>query len=254
MTRSGPREGVWLVLVAAGRGERLGGDVPKALRELGGRPLFAYALAAAAHSGAVAHVVLIADPEAGWAATRGLPETSRERLRAVVRGGPLRRDSVCEGLHAVRAAVGASPSNPDPVVLVHDAARPFAPPELFARMAEACARGPAVAVRAVPDTVKEVDGGVVRKTLDRARLALAQTPQGARLSLLERAHEVMPGIDATDDAALLEALGAPVTAVPGSETNFKITSPEDLRLAEAWVRAGGAPWMDAAPATSRPNT
>jgi 2-C-methyl-D-erythritol 4-phosphate cytidylyltransferase len=135
-------------------------------------------------------------------------------------------------------------------VLVHDAARPFAPPELFARMADACARGPAVAVRAVSDTVKEVDGSVVRKTLDRARLVLAQTPQGARLSLLERAHEGMPGTDATDDAALLEALGAPVTAVPGAEANFKITSPQDFRLAEAWVRAGGAPWMDPAPAAT----
>jgi 2-C-methyl-D-erythritol 4-phosphate cytidylyltransferase len=96
-----------------------------------------------------------------------------------------------------------------------------------------------------------VDGGVVQKTLDRGRIALAQTPQGARLSLLERAHEGMMGVDATDDAALLEALGESVAAVPGSEINFKVTTPEDLRLAEAWVRAGGAPWMELA-ATAAP--
>ena len=244
MSRGTARDSVWLVLVAAGRGERLGGEVPKGLRELGGRPLFAYALGAAARSGAVTHAVLVAEPEPAWTAARALPETSRELLRTVVRGGALRRDSVCEGLHAVRAAVSASRSeSSDPVVLVHDAARPFAPPELFGRLAEACARGPAVAVRTAPDTVKEVEGGVVTRTLDRARVALAQTPQGARLSLLERAHEGLPGTDATDDALLLEGLGVAVAAVPGAETNFKITSPEDLRLAEAWVRSGGAPWM-----------
>jgi 2-C-methyl-D-erythritol 4-phosphate cytidylyltransferase len=247
VTPTPAREPVWLILVAAGRGERLGGDVPKALRELGGRPLFAYALEAAAKSESVTRAVLIAEPEAAWAAARGLSEKSRELLHAVVRGGALRRDSVCQGLHAVRAAVGASPAHgKDPVVLVHDAARPFAPPDLFTRMAGACARGPAVAVRAAPDTVKEVDGGVVRKTLERGRIVLAQTPQGARLSLLERAHDGMAGVDATDDAALLEALGETVAAVPGSEINFKVTTPEDLRLAEAWVRAGGAPWMERA--------
>ena len=239
------REPVWLILVAAGLGERLGGDLPKALRELCDRPLFAYALEAAARSGAVSRAVLVAEPEAAWKATVRLSRASRELLHIVVRGGAVRRDSVCAGLHAVRAAVSAAASpGLDPVVLVHDAARPFAPPDLFARMAEACARGPAVAVRAVPDTVKEVEAGVVKRSLDRARLALAQTPQGSRLSVLERAHEGLPGSDASDDAVLLEALGGVVAAIPGSDLNFKITTPEDFRLAEAWVRAGGAPWME----------
>src|SRR5262249_36048985 len=131
----------------------------------------------------------------------------------------------------------------DPVVLVHDAARPFAPPDLFRRMAEAAARGPCVCVRPIADTVKEVEGGFVRRSIPRGGLALAQTPQGARLSLLERAHDAAPAQGVTDDAMLLESLGEPVAAIPGADMNFKITTADDLRMADAWVRAGGAPWM-----------
>jgi len=240
------REPVWLVVLAAGRGERLGGEAPKGFRALAGRPLFAYAVESAAASGAVSRILLVADPEPAWSACTELSEASRRILHGVCHGGAERHDSVREGLRVVRAAVRASKrSAPDPVVVVHDAARPFAPPELFRRMAEACARGPALCVRAVADTVKQVEDGVVRGTLARGGLALAQTPQGARLSLLERAHDHAPPQGVTDDAMLLEALGEPVAAVPGADMNFKVTTPEDWRMAEAWVRAGGAPWMDA---------
>ena len=188
-------------------------------------------------------VLLVAHPEIGWEAASRLSQASRRLLHGVVCGGEERHDSVREGLHAVRVAVDAAGDAADPVVLVHDAARPFAPPDLFIRMAEACARGPAVCVRPIADTVKEVEGGVVTRSLARERLVVAQTPQGARLSLLERAHENAPAQGVTDDAMLLEALGAPVAAVPGADANFKITTPEDFRLAEAWARSGGAPWM-----------
>jgi len=239
------RDPVWLVVVAAGKGERLGGDGPKGFRALAGHPLFAYAVESAAASGASSRVLVVADPERGWLACQELSEASRRILHGVCHGGAERHDSVREGLRVVRAAVGATKRGvADPVVLVHDAARPFAPPELFRRMAEACARGPAVCVRAIADTVKQVEGGVVRATLARAGLALAQTPQGARLSLLERAHDHAPPAGVTDNAMLLEALGEPVAAVPGADMNFKVTTAEDWRMAEAWVRAGGAPWMD----------
>jgi 2-C-methyl-D-erythritol 4-phosphate cytidylyltransferase len=243
---SAERDPVWLIVVAAGRGERLGAEGPKALRDLCGRPLFAYAVEAAASSGAVSRIFLVADPARAWPATAALSEASLRLLHGACVGGAERHDSVREGLRVVRAAVKASPTRArDPVVLIHDAARPFAPPDLFRRMAEAASRGPAVCVRAVADTVKEVEGGYVKRSLPRQSLALAQTPQGARLSLLERAHDAAPAEGVTDDAMLLESLGEPVAAVPGADMNFKVTTPEDFRMAEAWVRAGGAAWMPA---------
>ena len=230
----------WLVVPAYGLGVRLGRSGPKAFTPLAGRPLVAYCLEAAAASGAVAAAVLVADPEAARAALAACPPAARGLVLAVVPGGGTRRESVAAGLAAVRAAVGPAA---DPVVLVHDAARPLAPPELFARVAAAAAGGAAVCARPSPDTVKRVAGDRVAATPPRAELALAQTPQGARLSLLERAHRAWAGGEASDDAALVEALGEPVRAVEGTPLNFKVTAPEDLALAEAWVRAGGAPWL-----------
>jgi len=241
---SSARDPVWLIVVAAGKGERLGAEEPKAFLDLCGHPVFAYGIEAACASGAVSRILVVADPALAWPATGRLTEASRRLLHGACRGGAQRHDSVREGLRVVRAAVRASKqAERDPVVLVHDAARPFAPPELFARMAFAAARGPAVCVRLIADTVKEVEGDRVRRSVPRASLVLAQTPQGARLSLLERAHDAAPAEDVTDDAMLLESLGEPVAAVPGADMNFKITTPDDFRMAEAWVRAGGAPWM-----------
>ena len=238
------RDPVWLIVVAAGKGERLGADEPKAFRDLCGAPIFAYGLESAARSSAVTRILLVADPARAWPATAQLSEDCRRLLHGACQGGAERHDSVREGLRVVRAAVAATRAGAhDPVVLVHDAARPFAPPDLFLRMAEAAARGPAVCVRPVADTVKEVEGGLVRRSLARESLALAQTPQGARLSLLEKAHDQDPGEGVTDDAMLLESLGMAVQAVPGADMNFKITTPDDFRMAEAWVKAGGAPWM-----------
>lgn len=238
------RDPVWLIVVAAGKGERLGSDEPKAFRDLCGMPLFAYGLESAARSEAVTRILLVADPARAWPAAGHLSEACRRLLHGACQGGAERHDSVREGLRVVRAAVTASrDAARDPVVLVHDAARPFAPPDLFARMATAAARGPAVCVRPVADTVKEVEGGLVRRSLARESLALAQTPQGARLSLLEKAHDQGPEQGVTDDAMLLESLGVEVQAVPGADMNFKITTRDDFRMAEAWVKAGGAPWM-----------
>jgi len=238
------RDPVWLIVVAAGKGERLGPGEPKAFRDLAGLPAFSFSLESAAASGAITRILLVADPEIAWPWCEKLSERCRRLLHGVCRGGAERHDSVREGLRVVRASVAASGAAArDPVVLVHDAARPFAPPDLFARMAEAAARGPAVCVRPIADTVKEVENGVVRRTVPRAGLALAQTPQGARLSLLERAHDRAPAEGVTDDAMLLELLGEPVQAVAGEGRNFKITTAEDFAMAEAWVRAGGAPWI-----------
>jgi 2-C-methyl-D-erythritol 4-phosphate cytidylyltransferase len=228
----------WLVLVAAGQGERLGHDEPKAFVPLGGRPLIAYALEAAAESETICSVVVVGEAEPTRRALAGLSSAARGKLRRVVSGGNTRRRSVMCGLTAVQALAQG-----DPVVLVHDAARPFTPPELFDRAARQAVAGAVICGQPVVDTVKKTDGDRVVATLPRETLALAQTPQCARLSLLIRAHEESSDDQAGDDAVLIEALGVPVQVLIGPSTNFKITTPEDLALAEAWVQSGGAAWM-----------
>ncbi len=228
----------WLVVVAGGRGERLGRAEPTALVPLAGRPLVAYCLEAAAASREIERIVGVGDVEALGQLATTLSPAARRKWTGAVSGGETRQDSVRAGLLAVRRL---DPG--DPVVLVHDAARPLAPPSLFDAVAQAAARGPALAAAAVADTVKEVIGGRVARTLDRASLALAQTPQGARLGALLAAHEGARTRAATDDASLFEGTSDPPVIVPGPATNRKVTTPEDLLLVEAWVAAGGAPWM-----------
>lgn len=241
--------GAWLVVAAAGSGERLQAETPKAFVLLGGRPLVAYGLEAAARSGVIEAVVLVCDPEPGKRVLERLSSRARDLVRSIVPGGATRRQSVNAGLRQVAEScrapgAGAAPAaDSDPVVLVHDAARPFAPPELFARVAERAATAAVTCAQPPADTVKELRGDLVARTLSREMLALVQTPQGARLSVLLRAHESGGDDAASDDALLIERLGVPVAVVAGSAHNFKVTTREDLALAEAWARAGGAAWM-----------
>jgi 2-C-methyl-D-erythritol 4-phosphate cytidylyltransferase len=150
------------------------------------------------------------------------------KVRAVAPGGARRQDSVREGLrHAPEGWSG--------VVLVHDAARPFADVALVEAVARAASEhGAALPVLAVVDTVKRVRDGRVVETLDRAELGAAQTPQGFRLELLARAYEAAfrDGVTVTDEAMAVERLGVPVVVVPGSPRNRKLTTPEDLSWAE----------------------
>src|SRR5262249_448020 len=132
------RDPVWLIVVAAGKGERLGPGPggPKALRDLAGFPAFSFSLESAAACGAIKRILLVGDPEVAWPLCEKLSESCRRLLHGVCRGGAERHDSVREGLSVVRAAMKASSAVArDPVVLIHDAARPFAPPDLFGRMA-----------------------------------------------------------------------------------------------------------------------
>lgn len=212
----GPME-AGVVVVAAGEGRRFGG--PKAFVELEGRSLLERACAAFA---SFRDRVLVVRPE-------DLPRASRPGW-TVVAGGARRRDSVANGIEALRAGIG--------IVLVHDAARPLLSPELVERVLAAAALHPAV-VPVVPlsDTVKRVRGDVVLETLDRSALVAVQTPQAFRLDLLRRALQG-DGSDATDEAALVERLGGPVRTVPGDPWNIKVTGPEDLILLRALLRAG----------------
>jgi len=205
------------VLVGAGAGTRFGG--PKALVELLGETLLARCARAFATVPDRVAVLRAEDCRAvalpGW---------------RVVAGGARRRDSVQRGLEALAPGTDH--------VLVHDVARPLVTAGVVARVqAAAFARGAAVPVVPVADTVKRIADGAVVATPDRASLAAAQTPQGFRLDLLRRAFAASTG-DASDDAALVEAIGAPVAAVPGDPRNLKVTGPDDLLVAE---RLAGGP-------------
>lgn len=213
--------------MAAGSGTRLGADRPKALVEVAGATLLAHALAGAIGSGA-GHVVVVAPPGHLAAAEGVVAQVAGSAVVTVVAGGAHRTDSVAAGLAAL-------PPDLD-VVLVHDAARCLAPASLFERVAAAVRAGAAGAVPglAVVDTIKVVDErGAITATPVRASLRAVQTPQGFRADLLRAAHAT--GVQATDDAALVEALGHEVLVVEGDERALKITTPEDLRRVERWL-------------------
>lgn len=207
---------VWAIVVAAGAGSRFGDAVPKQFLELGGVRLIDWALAAAGGACDRVVVVLPASHLAAPVPAGVVP----------VAGGPTRSGSVRAGLAAV----------PDDaaVIVVHDAARPLADPALFERVVSAVRGGADGAVPGVPvaDTIKRVDptGGVVVETLDRPALRAVQTPQAFAPAVLRRAHA--HGDDATDDAALVEAIGGRVVMVEGDPVNLKVTGPDDLVRAE----------------------
>jgi 2-C-methyl-D-erythritol 4-phosphate cytidylyltransferase len=217
------------ILVAAGRGERMGQERPKAFLELAGVPLLLRAARVFEAAPSVSRLVAVV-PEAQLAEAKRLL-IGLVKLHAVVAGGERRQDSVLAGLAAV-------PADFDGVVLVHDAARPLVDVELVEAVAQqAAATGAALPVLPLVDTVKRVRGGRVVETLDRAELGGAQTPQGFRAALLREACEAATraGLAITDEAMAVERLGRPVQAVPGSPRNRKITTPEDLAWAEGVV-------------------
>jgi len=236
--RPGVRAGA--VIPAAGRGERLGGDLPKSLIPLRGRPLVQYSLEVLERIAEVETVVVAAPAEA-VDAVRDLVRTGGlSKVRAVVPGGADRQASVASGLAAL-------PPGPD-VVLIHDGVRPCVSPSLVRSvMAAAAQHGSATAAIPVAETIKMAEEGWTRRTIDRAGLFRIQTPQAFHRVLLEQAHleAERAGFRGTDDAALVERLGHPVKLVPGSPLNLKVTVPEDLVLAEAILRhsdpAGSAP-------------
>ena len=232
------------------------GAADKLFADLGGRPLLARTLQAFQDSPLVDRIVLVlsaANRERGCALAT---ESGIGKLAAACEGGPRRQDSVRLGLEAL---------GPCEWVLVHDGARPLLSAELIERGLEAAREtGAASAAVSLADTVKQAaDDGTVERTLDRSGLRAAQTPQVFRYDLLLRAHREVtadpstslpPGSPGgaglggsgdtagfTDDAAMLEALGLPVKLYEGSPANIKVTTPEDLRLAEALLEAGAAP-------------
>ncbi len=218
------------IILAAGAGTRLGAERPKAFLPIGDRPMLAVAAAAAAASPAIAAIVVAAPigyEDEARACLEGLPVPT-----TVVDGGATRQASVRAALAVLDGPL---------IVAVHDAARPFAPPDLFTEVVRAVAAGidGAIPVIAMTDTVKRLDGIRVVDTVARDDLGLAQTPQAFRVEALRTAHAeaTRAGYDVTDDAMLLEQVGT-VVAIPGDPRNFKITTMLDLARAEA--RIGGS--------------
>ncbi|WBQ04554.1 2-C-methyl-D-erythritol 4-phosphate cytidylyltransferase [Kribbella sp. CA-293567] len=218
------------IIPAAGLGLRLGGEAPKALREVGGESLLVHALRGlrAATAADLACVVIAVPPGTEQAVRELLQPYSGPLELLIVAGGAERTDSV-------RLALELVPAEGIDCVLVHDAARSFAPPDLIERVVAAVIGGAPAVVPAIPvtDTIKRVDaGGLVVDTPDRSTLVAVQTPQGFEPGLLRKAHSGDTG-GATDDAMLCERLGVPVLTVAGSQDAFKVTRPRDLILAEA---------------------
>ncbi|MEC9000902.1 MAG: 2-C-methyl-D-erythritol 4-phosphate cytidylyltransferase [Actinomycetota bacterium] len=204
---------IWTIVVAAGRGERFGGD--KQAADLGGRPVVAHSVATAMR--ASDGVVVVVAAERLDEAEVLLAEA--DGVLAVVDGGATRSDSVRSGLAAV-------PDDAE-VILVHDGARPLASDALFARVVAAVKAGADAVVPGVPvaDSLRAIDGSVV----DRDGVIAVQTPQGFSAHRLRSAHAA--GGDASDDATLVEAAGGTVVVVDGEVANLKITRPVDLALA-----------------------
>jgi 2-C-methyl-D-erythritol 4-phosphate cytidylyltransferase len=217
---------VWAVLVAAGRGERLGADRPKAFAKLRGRPLLAESLERLEGSAWIEAIVVVA-PQ-GWEepSTLVAEELVCTKVVATVRGGETRAESVRAGLAEV--------DDDATVVLVHDAARPVLPEEVIERVLKALNEGWDGAVPALPlaDTVKRLRGREVVETLPRDELAAAQTPQAFLAPVLREAYAgYLSG--ATDCSALVEARGGRVTTVAGDRRLVKVTDRSDLELVEA---------------------
>lgn len=218
------------VVVAAGTSRRMGGT-DKLAWPIAGRPLLHWTLAAVRAAACVDRLILVTAPERVDAVSAD-PLTGG-LAHAVVAGGATRQESVAAGVLHLAAI---DPGGRDRPVLVHDGARPLVSPALVAAVAEAVlATGAALPVLAVSDTLKRVADGVVVGTVDRSTVAAAQTPQGARRSLLMTAWASFPPggpREFTDEAALLEACTIPVHAIPGDPTNLKVTLPDDIRRVE----------------------
>ena len=223
---------VWAVLAAAGRGERLEAERPKAFAQLRGRPLLAESLERLEASGWIESIVVVAPP--GWEEPVILlaEELGCGKVVASVAGGETRADSVRIGVEEVAADAA--------VIVVHDAARPLVSDEVVERVVAPLSQGwdGAVPGLAVVDTVKRVgpDGAIV-ETVPRGELVAVQTPQAFVADVLRRALASESASAATDCASLVEAQGGRVQVVEGDPRLLKVTSPEDLALVESWLAA-----------------
>ncbi len=219
------------IVVAGGAGSRLKSKVRKPFVRLAGKPLLCWTLEAVGKTPAVDQIVLVVHPQDLKTAAALVRRYRLAKVARIVPGGGSRMESVANGVAAL----------PDDAawVAVHDGARPLITPQIFAETIRAARKhGAAIAAVPVVPTIKSADGGWVTGTLDRSRLWAVQTPQIFERRLLERAHAAgkRRGMKATDDAALVEAIGRRVRMVESSSRNIKVTTPEDVVIAEAFLK------------------
>ncbi len=227
---------VTVLIPAAGTGSRMGAAVNKQYLSLADRPILAHTLSLFDRHPAVNRIVVISPrEEIPFCRTEVVERYRFEKVRELVEGGAERQDSVRNGL----AACGAAPED---IVLIHDGVRPLFPADRIDEVIDSARRvGGCVVGVPVKDTIKQVEGGMIRQTPDRRSLWLAQTPQAFSFAIIRSAHEqaLQDGFRGTDDASLVERLGHPVAMVEGSYRNIKITTPEDLLVAQAFLGSSG---------------
>jgi 2-C-methyl-D-erythritol 4-phosphate cytidylyltransferase len=221
------------IIAAAGAGARMASDRPKQFLLLAGRPVIFHTLKVFEQCDSIDEVIVVlpAEESAGFLSQAG--KFGVRKVARVVPGGATRADSVKRGLMAIRSATAE-------IVVVHDGVRPFVTvEEIDATVAVAKSDGAAILVAPVTDTIKQVDSGGIVKTLDRVELRRALTPQCFQYELLRQAYQHADVNDPslTDESALVEQLGKRVSIVEGRARNIKITTAEDLAIAEAILAA-----------------
>ena len=227
---------VFVILPAAGLGTRMAGPQPKQFLSLDGLPILIHSLRAfAAVQRITAVYVAVRQPEIERVQAQIAEYGFADRVK-VVEGGDNRQESVANALAAL-------PAQPDDIVLVHDAVRPLIDAATIDRTIDAVLQhGAAIVGMPAVDTIKQVErtahGALITSTIPREFVVLAQTPQGFRYGLLQKAfaEATADGFVGTDEASLIERAGLPVAVVPGSQVNLKITQPGDLELAEFYLR------------------
>ncbi len=220
---------VVVIIPAGGIGKRLGLSIPKQFIKIEGKPIIAHTLSVFEKTSVIDKIIIPVVREWQTYLQEIIISFGFKKIHAIVPGGKTRQDSVYAGLKALPQKTS--------IVLVHDAARPFVTQKTIEEVIKMIKlKGAAIAATPVKDTVKDVKDGLIRGTIPRERIFLAQTPQGAQKDLLLYAFEkaYMDGFIGTDEASILERAGIPVWVVPSPSTNFKITTIEDLRLAEAF--------------------
>lgn len=219
---------MYLLIPAAGSGKRMGADYNKLLLQVRSQSLIAWTLLAAEAASAISWIGIISQPQ-DWEQFKAImTDLKLTKPIEFIPGGSTRQESVYNGLQALPTDAKQ--------VLIHDGARCLVTPNLLNECAKAILDCPAlIAAIPVKDTIKIVDkSGIIQSTPERKQLWAAQTPQGFDVKLLKQCHAegVRQGWEVTDDAALLEKCGIEVRIVPGEETNLKVTTPQDLAIAE----------------------
>ena len=220
------------IIAAAGTGSRMASDQPKQFLQLAGTPIIFHTLGAFEQCESSQEVIVVLPAEEAAAFLTLAGKHGLRKLSRVVPGGTTRADSVKRGLNAIRPATAG-------IVAVHDGVRPFVTVEEIEKVVAAAeSGGAAILVGPVTDTIKQVGDGAVVVTLERRELRRALTPQCFRYELLRKAYEQVDVNDPslTDESVLVEKIGARVSIVEGSSRNIKITTPQDLLIAEALLK------------------